>query len=441
MQPELGDTGIAVADLEAQHRAEITDDRLELARDQGNLSETHGTVWTVNPGAGNSRARIPGSIWVLGLVSLFMDISSEMIHGLLPLYLVGTLGASALAVGWIEGIAEATASVTKLFSGVFSDWLGRRKPLALAGYLLAALTKPIFPLAPTLGWIVAARFIDRVGKGIRGAPRDALIAELAPPALRGASFGLRQSLDTVGAFAGPLLAVLCMALLHDDFRSVFWIAVVPAFVAVLLLAFGVQEPDSVQATGQRRAPLRVRELRRLGPAYAGVLAIAALLALARFGEAFLILRAGSIGLRATLGPLVLVVMNVAYALSAYPAGALSDRIGRRRLLALACAVLVASELVLAFSSGLAGAAIGVGLFGLHLGLSQGLLAALVADTAPPELHGTAFGVFHLVTGVTLLASSPFAGWLWEARGPGAPFVAGAAFAALALVASLRTRRH
>jgi MFS family permease len=397
-------------------------------------------VWTVNPGAGNSRARIPAGIWVLGLVSLFMDVSSEMIHGLLPLYLVGTLGASALAVGFIEGIAEATASVTKLFSGAFSDWLGRRKPLALAGYALAALSKPVFPLAPTLGWVVAARFIDRVGKGIRGAPRDALIAELAPAPVRGASFGLRQALDTVGAFAGPLLAVLCMALLHDDFRSVFWIAVVPAFVAVSLLAFGVSEPESSQASGTQRVPLRASDLRRLGGAFAGVLAIAALLALARFGEAFLILRAASVGLRETLGPLVLVVMNLAYALSAYPAGALSDRVDRRRLLALACAVLVASELALAFSSGLASGALGVGLFGLHLGLSQGLLAALVADTAPPELHGTAFGVFHLVTGVTLLVASPLAGWLWDTRGPGAPFVAGAGFAALALFATLGTRR-
>lgn len=398
-------------------------------------------MWTVNPGAGNSRARIPRSIWALGLVSLFMDVSSEMIHGLLPLYLVGALGASALAVGWIEGIAEATAAITKLFSGAFSDWIGRRKPLALAGYGLAALTKPIFPLAPTIAWVVAARFIDRVGKGIRGAPRDALIAELAPPEIRGASFGLRQSLDTVGAFAGPLIAVLFMALLDDDFRSVFWIAVVPAFAAVLLLAFGVSEPTSKAPVGERRVPLRLRELQRLGAPYASVLVIAALLALARFGEAFLILRAGSVGLRATLGPLVLVVMNLAYALSAYPAGALSDRIERTRLLALACAVLIASEIVLAFSSGLASASLGVALFGLHLGLSQGLLAALVADTAPPELQGTAFGVFHLVTGVTLLAASPFAGWLWDTHGPGAPFVAGTAFAAFALLASLRVRRN
>ena len=273
-------------------------------------------MWTVTTVAGNSRPRIPRGIWVLGLVSLFMDVSSEMIHGLLPLYVVGTLGASALALGWIEGIAEAIASITKLFSGALSDWLGRRKALALAGYALAALSKPMFPLAPTLGWVVAARFVDRVGKGIRGAPRDALIAEISPPALRGASFGLRQALDTVGAFTGPLLAVLCMALLHDDFRRVFWIAVVPALVAVLLLVFGVEEPESARATGIPRAPLHVRELRRLGPAYAGVLAITALLALARFGEAFLILRAGSVGLRATLGPLVLVAMNAVYMLAA-----------------------------------------------------------------------------------------------------------------------------
>ena len=376
---------------------------------------------------------VPLAIWALGFVSLLMDVSSEIIHALLPIYLVSGLGASMVTVGLIEGVAEATASITKVFSGALSDWMGKRKWLAVLGYGLAACTKPIFPLAGSVGWLVAARFIDRIGKGIRGAPRDALIADIAPTHLRGASFGLRQSLDTVGAFLGPALAVALMWLMADDFRSVFWIAVVPAFLAVALLVFAVAEPARADTPREARWPLSVLELKRLGHAYWQIVAIGFVFSLARFSEAFLILRAQAVGLTPMLVPLVLVLMNVAYALSAYPAGALSDRADRLTVLKTGFALLVAADLVLAFTTGIEGVIAGVVLWGLHMGLTQGLLAALVADTAPAELRGTAYGMFNLLTGLALLAASVLAGELWDRIGSQGTFLAGAAFTVIALV--------
>jgi MFS family permease len=373
---------------------------------------------------------LPRSIWLLGLVSLFMDTSSELIHSLLPVFLVSTLGASALALGLVEGVAEATAAVAKVFSGALSDWLRHRKWLAVTGYGLAALTKPMFPLAPSLDWVLAARFLDRLGKGIRGAPRDALVADNAPPHLLGAAYGLRQSLDTVGAFAGPLLAVLLMAALAGDIRTVYWFAVVPAILAVLLLALGVREPDG-QAIAAR-PPLRLAELKGLGAGYWSVVGIGAVLTLARFSEAFLVLKALDTGVAVMLVPLIMVVMNLSYALSAYPAGVLSDRLGRGGVLELGVALLVAADLVLALATEPLLLAIGVILWGLHMGLSQGLLAAMVAETTPPEAKGTAFGIFHLLTGAVLLLASGLAGWLWQAVGPAATFLAGAAFSGAAL---------
>ncbi|TQF81823.1 MFS transporter [Elioraea sp. Yellowstone] len=385
--------------------------------------------------------RIPGGVWALGFVSLLMDVSSEMIHALLPVYLVVALGTPVLTVGLIEGIAEATAAITKLFSGALSDRLGRRKALAALGYGLAALTKPVFPLAPSVAWLVAARFVDRLGKGIRGAPRDALVADLSPPELRGASFGLRQSLDTVGAFLGPLAAIGLMALFADDFVAVFWVAVAPAGLSFALVVVAVHEPPRPAGLRAVRTPLARAELARLGPAYWQVVGIAAVFTLARFSEAFLILRAQSVGTALMLVPVVLVVMNIAYALSAYPVGALSDRMDRVGLLLLGLALLVAADVVLAVTGGILGVGIGVVLWGLHMGCTQGLFAALVADAAPAELRGTAFGVFNLVGGLALLAASTIAGALWDAVGPAGTFLAGAAFALLAALGLGATRRR
>lgn len=382
---------------------------------------------------------IPPGIWALGFVSMLMDISSEMIHALLPVYLVTVLAASATTVGIIEGIAEATASVTKVFSGAVSDWFGRRKLLAVLGYGLAAVSKPVFPLAPSLGWLFAARFVDRVGKGIRGAPRDALVADIAPEQLRGASFGLRQSLDTAGAFIGPLIAIGLMWLTANDFRAVFWFAVLPAFLALALMVLAVREPRRSATLRQVRFPLHRGELRRLGLDYWLVIAVAFVFTLARFSEAFLVLRAQSAGLSVMLVPAVLVVMNVVYSLAAYPAGVIADRRGRRSVLVAGMVCLIAADLVLAASAGISGVALGVALWGLHMGMTQGLLATLVADTAPTELRGTAFGVFNLVTGGALLAASVIAGLLWDGLGPKTTFLAGAGLALLALLGSLAIR--
>jgi MFS family permease len=377
-----------------------------------------------------SRPALPRSVVALGFVSLAMDLSSEMIHALLPLFMVGTLGLSVAAVGLIDGIAEATASITKVFSGWLSDRLGRRKPLILLGYGLAALSKPLFPLAAGALPVLAARFADRIGKGIRGAPRDALIADVTPAQIRGRAFGLRQSMDTIGAFAGPLIAIALMLLLANDIRTVFWIAVIPAVAAVLLVLFAVSEPD-VAADSPPRLPLRLADLGQLDRAYWGVVAIGVLFTLARFSEAFLILKASDEGLPLWLAPAVLVVMNLVYSAAAYPAGIASDRIGTRGLLLASLVILAAADLLLALVPGLVATFAAVALWGLHMGLSQGLLSRLVADRSPAPLRGSAFGLFNLATGLAMLAASVTAGLLWDGAGPAATFLAGAGFAVAA----------
>jgi MFS family permease len=383
--------------------------------------------------SGYALAQIPKGVWALGFVSMLMDISSEMIHALLPLYLVTVLGTSMVTVGVIEGIAEATASITKIFSGALSDWIGKRKLLAVFGYGLAAFTKPVFPLASSVGWLIAARFIDRVGKGVRGAPRDALVADMSPAHLRGASFGLRQSLDTVGAFLGPLFAIGLMWWTVDHFQVVFWAAVIPAFMALALIIYAVREPGRSKDLRKVRNPLSLDEMKMMGSAYWAVVVIGVVFTLARFSEAFLVLRAQNVGLPIMWVPAVMVVMNIVYALAAYPAGVLSDRINRVMPLKFGLVLLIAADIVLALMSTLEGVAIGVMLWGLHMGFTQGLFATLVADTSPPELRGTAYGFFNLFTGLAMLAASIIAGGLWDVIGPKATFLAGAGFAGLAFV--------
>jgi MFS family permease len=381
---------------------------------------------------------MPRGVWALGFVSMFMDISSEMIHGLLPVFLISVLGASAEMVGLIEGVGEGTASISKLFSGWLSDKLRKRKALAVVGYGLGALSKPLFALAPTASFVLAARFSDRIGKGIRGAPRDALVGDMVPAGLRGAAYGLRQALDTVGAFAGPLLAIVLMAALHDNFRLIFWLALIPGLISVLVLIMGVREPPH-QATATQ-APVKFSDLKAVGTVYWIVVGVGAVLTLARFSEAFLILRAQNAGLSLALAPLVLVIMNIVYALSAYPLGALSDRIDRKKMLALGFATLIAADIVLAAAPNLTIVMIGIALWGLHMGMTQGLLSALVADAAPVNLRATAFGVFNFASGVALLLASLIAGFLWEQIGPSATFIVGAVFTAFGLSALFLTRR-
>ena len=387
-----------------------------------------------------STSSLPRGVWALGFVSLLMDISSEMIHALLPLYLTVALGASALVVGIIEGVAEATALIVKVFSGALSDRLRHRKWIAAAGYGLGALSKPLFALATGTGLVFAARFIDRVGKGIRGAPRDALVADLTPEHLRGTAYGLRQSLDTIGAFTGPLLAMALMLAWNDDFRAVFWVAVVPAVLSFALIAFAVREPPRTETDPAQKPRFDRATVRNLGRAFWGVTLLGAVLTLARFSEAFLILRAQDLGLALALAPLVLVGMNGVYAVVAYPAGRLADRVPARGLLAAGIAALVAADVVLALAPGIGALAAGVALWGLHMGLTQGLLAALVAKAAPAGLRGTAFGVFNLACGLAMLAASTVAGALWHFVGPAATFLAGAVFAAAAAALALSSRR-
>lgn len=377
--------------------------------------------------------RVPRTVWALGFVSMFMDVSSEMIHGLLPVFLVAGLGASPALVGLIEGVSEATASVTKVFSGWLSDRLGKRKLLAVLGYGLAALTKPVFPLAVTPFEVLGARFADRIGKGLRGAPRDALVADVTPQDLRGAAYGLRQSLDTIGAFVGPLIAIGLMALLDDNMRAVFAYAVIPAGIAVLLLVLGVEEPRGPAAAIHAQAPIRWPEVRDIGAPFWVATGVGVLFTMARFSEAFLVLRGSDAGIPLALTPVALIAMNVVYSLVAAPIGSLSDTLGRKRLLAAGMVVLIIADAVLALAGSIAGVLIGIGLWGLHMGLTQGLLAALVADTAPARLRGTAFGLFNLATGGTLLAASVAAGAIWSAWGATATFLAGGGFALFALI--------
>jgi len=369
---------------------------------------------------------------VLGFVSMLMDISSEMIHSLLPLFMVGTLGASALMVGVIEGLAESTALIVKVFSGALSDYLGKRKGLALFGYALGALTKPLFAIAPVTGVVLTARLLDRVGKGIRGAPRDALVADIAPAEVRGAAFGLRQSLDTVGAFLGPLLAVGLMLLWANDFRAVFWVAVIPGLLAVALLLFGIREPE--RHVGEKRTnPIRKENLKRLSASYWWVVGVGAVFTLARFSEAFLVLRAQQGGIPIALVPLVMVAMNLVYAASAYPFGKLSDRMSHTTLLGLGLGVLIAADLVLATNDHWLTVLVGVALWGIHMGMTQGLLATMVADTAPADLRGTAYGFFNLMSGLAMLVASVVAGLLWDRLGASFTFYAGAAFCGVAIL--------
>jgi len=379
--------------------------------------------------------QIPGSIWALGFVSLLMDVSSELIHSLLPVFMVTTLSISVFTVGLIEGAAEATALIVKVFSGALSDYFGKRKPLAILGYGLGAFTKPFFALATSVGWIVTARLADRVGKGIRGAPRDALVADIAPPELRGAAFGLRQSLDTVGAFLGPMLAVAFMLLWHDDFRAVFWVASVPAFLCVALLVWGVHEPEKPIAA-KRVNPISRANLARLSPAYWWVVGVGAVFTLARFSEAFLVLRANQGGLAMAWTPVVLISMNVVYAACAYPFGKLADKLPHTQLLGWGLLLLIGADALLAASNSGVVFWAGVALWGLHMAMTQGLLAAMVADTAPADLRGTGYGFFNLLSGLAMLVASGLAGWLWQSFGASTTFLAGIGFAGVALLLML-----
>jgi MFS family permease len=378
-----------------------------------------------------SSARFPRNVWILGFVSLLMDLSSEIYHALLPLFITVTLGLPAVALGAIDGIAEATASFAKLASGRMSDRSRRRKPLILAGYGLAALSKPLFPLASGAAEVMGARFADRLGKGIRGAPRDGMIADETQPEIRGRAYGLRQALDTVGALIAPLAAIGLMILLAGNIRAVFWIAVIPALLCFLLAWLALKEQAAPQSEDGLRTPF-FAGFRDLDKPTRRLIAVGFLFTLARFSEAFLILRGFDVGLSATWSPLVLVLFNLAFLALAYPAGSLSDRMSPKAILMVGMAVLIAANLVLAQPIGFPGLAVGVALWGAHMALTQGIFARLIADVAPPHLRATSFGAFYFVGGIGTLLASLGAGFLWDRQGPDATFIAGAGIAAVAM---------
>ena len=383
---------------------------------------------------------IPRQVWVLGFVSLLMDVSSEIVQTLLPLYLVAGLGASAVTVGFVEGFSIAVAMVTRLSSGFLSDWFGNRKFLAALGYGLAAISKPLFPLADSLFWIVGAKFLDRVGKGIRAAPRDALIADITPAEIRGASFGLRKSLDTVGGFVGPIAAIGLMLWTGGSFSTIFWIAVIPAFLAVGLLVACVKEPD-VPAARKKGAALNLKDAVLLNRANWVVILVSSILAIARFSEAFLLLRSQQVGFSIAWVPATMVIMHLVYGLAAYPVGMLSDRIGRNVMLGISLLFLLAGDLVLAYTATIPFLILGIVLWGLHMGFSQGILATLIADTAPSHLRGTAFGVFSLTTGILALVGNLAAGALWDQQGAQATFLMGALLSGAAIMGLPLLRKY
>ncbi len=379
--------------------------------------------------------KLPKSIWVLGFVSMLVDISSEMVHGLLPMFLVTTMGASVFMVGLIEGIAESTALILKVFSGAYSDYIGKRKLLAVAGYALSAFTKPVFPLANSILFVLGARFIDRIGKGVRDAPRDALIVDITPPEMRGAAFGLRQSLDTIGAFLGPLFAVGLMLLWANDFRAVFWVATVPAVIALLLLVLAVHEKPQ-QDEVLNANPLSWKSLKHIGIRYWFVVGMGAIVGLARFSDAFLILRAFETGIPMAWVPLIMVMMNVVYAATAYPLGDLSDRMNHTTLLMAGLVILGLSNLCFAMGTHWVYVIGGVSLWGLHMGITQGLFASMIASSAPSDLRGTAFGFYNMVLGFAMLISSALAGFVWDQWGAVYTFAISAGFCVIAIVVLL-----
>jgi MFS family permease len=389
--------------------------------------------------SGRAVRRLSPTILWLGSVSLLTAMSSAMVYGLLPLFLTKALGASAIVVGTLEGAAEATTSFMKILSGAISDRAGRRKPLLVFGYALSAFNKLLFPLATAVGIVVVARVVDRIGKGIRDAPRDAFLTDITPSEIRGSGFGLRIAFYTTGFVLGPVTAIGLMALSGDNFRLVFAAAVVPAFAAVIVLVWAVRETAAHAPPAASGWPIRAADWRRFPAAFWWWIGIAGLLSLARFSQAFLVLKAHAVGVDAAFVPIVIVITHTVYAAAAYPFGVLADRLDRRIQLAAGIAVLIAADLVLMRAASFEATALGAMLWGLQLAVTQGLLAAAVADAAPAELRGTAFGVYELAVGLATFAAGAGAGALWAAGGAAFAFGAGAVVAAGAMVALLIDR--
>lgn len=376
------------------------------------------------------KIRIPRTVWVLGFVSLLMDISSEMIHALLPLFMAGTLGASAIWIGLVEGIGEGTALIAKVFSGVVADRFGHKKRLVFAGYFLGVISKPVFALAGSMPVVLAARFFDRIGKGLRGAPRDAIVADVTDESIRGAAYGLRQSLDAAGAFVGPLLATLLLLLWTEDLRSIFWIALIPGAACLALILFGVEDNVTPTVNTKRIAWKDLKSV--MTPAFVQLVILGTLFSLARFSNAFIVLRAADIGIEHAWIPMAVVLMNITFSLSSYPFGKLADKLNPMKLLALGIVLLALANLLFAYAENYRILAAGIVLFGMHLGATQGIFSTIISEIAPSEVRATAFGIFNFFSGLALLASGLVAGSLWEYMGAQYCFGGGVVFALITL---------
>ncbi len=377
-------------------------------------------------------APLPATVWILGIASLLNDVSTEIIHSVLPLYMVTALGASFIAVGLLEGTAEALASVLKVGAGGLSDLLGKRKALVVSGYALSTLVKGCYALAGDMTMVMIARLGDRVGKGIRVGPRDALVADSTSPEQRGAAYGLRQSLDTVGAVIGPGLSFVLLSLWHMDYKNIFAIAIVPGIIAVLLLLIGVREPEKRESKSDDKK-LHKDLLKRLSPAYWSLVVVSFLFNLGNSSDAFILLKGKEAGLALGMVPLMLVVMNVFYAACAYPAGKLSDKLGRVAMLRVGLLFYALVYLGFAFCNTQWQVWTLMALYGVQLGLTQGTLLALVSDVTDADTRGTAFGMISLVTGLALLPASLIAGFLWQNVGSWATFGAGTVCSVVALI--------
>lgn len=368
-----------------------------------------------------------------------MDSSSELLHSLTPVLLVNVLGASVVSVGLIEGIAEGTASVTKVFAGAISDYFRRRKTLIVLGYALAALTRPLFPLAGSAPVIFAARFLDRMSKASRDAPRDALVADVTAQGQRGAAYGLRVALDSLGSVLGPILAVLLMLFFSGGIRAAMWVAVIPAVLAVIVIAMLVREPEQKQATV--REPFDWGKARELPGRYWLIVTVGAIFTAARFSDSFLVLRARDVGLSATYAPMIIVVLSCIYAAGSYPAGAAADRVSPRTLLLVGLSFLIAADLVIGLGHSILPVFVGGALWGCHLALTQGVFSKIVAEFTPSDLRGTGFAIFDLGRGIAFVIANTVAGYWWKASGPSATFFSAAAFATIGGVGLAIATRH
>ena len=370
------------------------------------------------------------NVFIAGLVSFFMDVSSEMIYPLVPLFLSNVLGVNKSIIGLIEGIAESTASLLKVFSGWFSDRIGNRKWLMAAGYSISTLSRPIVSLATGWQHILGSRFMDRFGKGIRTAPRDAIIAESSEKTHLGRAFGLHRSMDTMGAVVGPALAFLLLGLFSNNYRMVFWLSIIPGTIAVLLIIFFITEKKKVSLPHSDRPKLT---LKHFDWRFKFFVVIAAVFAIGNSSDVFLILRAQQVGVPIVMIPVVYLLFNLVYSLSSIPAGIAADRFGKKRVILLGFILFAILYYGFAIAKDTTAIWVLFGFYGLFMGLTEGIQKAFLATIIPPDFKATAFGVYNSAVGIAMFPASLIGGWLWDHVSPSATFYFGSITAGLSAI--------